>query len=203
MNVNQINSHVADSISRLLEQYKSRTGINGFYAAFGDQTQDLENAIFPMSAGTQIWDGTQTPAFGAQLDAIGTLVGIARNGLTDSEYLLFIFGKIGENYSDATLTTIGSIIANLFQGSAVLIQPYYPAGIAFQVIGSPIPESLYHLAQTLVENSLGAGIKLVFGAASPYTNVFRFAGPGVVGSVNGFADLSIPGSGGLFVELIN
>ena len=201
MLVTQIDSHVADALNRLLEQYKGRPGIAGLYSSIVEQIQLLENSIFALDAGRQLWNGTDTPAIGAQLDTIGLIVGISRNGLSDAEYLLFIFGKIASNFSDTTVPTILNVIGYLFQAPTVLIQEVYPAGILVEVIGSPLDPSLYPIAVSLVQAALGAGIQLVFIAASPQTDVFRFYAAGET-TQNGFGDLTNPSIGGGFIGLI-
>lgn len=202
MLVQKIDNHVAQALARLLQQYKGRPRIAGMYTAFVDQIQDLEDAIYALDAGRQLWNGTSSPAIGEQLDQIGTIVGISRNGLSDAEYLLFIFGKISENFSDTTIATILTVVGYLFQAEEVLLQEIYPAGVAIQVLGTTIPSSLFKIAESLVQASLGAGIQLVFMATSPTVNAFRFNGPGVNGATNGFGSLTDPTVGGVFVELI-
>lgn len=198
----QITTHVQDGLGRLLEQYKNKANIQGFYTAFLQHIQQLENALFSLDAGRQLWNGTTTPAVGAQLDLIGEIVGLPRSGMPDATYLLFIFGKIAENNSDTTIPTILSIIAYLFQATNVVVQETYPAAISMQVFGSALSPSLYSSAKQIVQQAIGAGIKLIFVGASSSTNVFRFFGPGVVGSINGFGDVSNPGIGGGFIGLI-
>lgn len=197
----QITNHVQQALARLLQQYQGRTFVTGLYTALIDQIQDLENAIYELDAGRQLWNGTNSPAVGEQLDQLGTIIGIQRNGLSDAEYLLFLFGKIAENFSDTTIPTILNVVAYLFQAQTVQITELYPAGIGLSVIGTPIPPSLYPVAKALVQAALGAGIQLVFAAASPNTNVFRMYAPGE-GSDNGFGDVNNPNIGGGFIGLI-
>ncbi len=197
----QLTNYVQTALSQLLTQYQGRPRIAGFYTAFADQAQELENAIFSLDAGRQIWNGTTTPAVGAQLDGIGEIVGIARNGLSDQEYTLLLFGKISENFSDDTIASIINVTLYVFGAVQILIQEIYPAGIYVVALGATTPTSLFNLVSTLIQNSAGAGIKVVL-AQSPVTNVFRFSGPGVVGSVNGFGSIYTPGSGGVFVGLV-
>lgn len=197
-----INNHVQQALARLLQQYKQRPLLAALITSLVVQIQDLENAIFALDAGRQLWNGTNTPAVGMQLDEIGTIVGISRNGLDDATYLLFIFGKIAENFSDTTTSTILNVIGYVFQAQQVIVQDIYPAGISVQVIGTPISPSLYLTAANLVQQSLGAGINLVFVGGSPSQNVFRFDGPGIVGAINGYSDLNNPSIGGDFVGLI-
>jgi len=195
-----ITTHVQDALNRLLEQYKNRPRIAGFYTSFVQQIQDIEDTTFALDSGRQIWDGSTTPAIGAQLDLIGQIVGISRNGLPDSEYILFIFGKIAENFSDDTVEAVLSVIQYLFQAQETLIEEIFPAGLYINVLNPAIPSNLFPLAKSLVQSAMGAGINLVI-STLPTINAFRFAGPGVTAS-NGFGDVFVPGSGGEFVGLI-
>lgn len=193
-----ITTHVQDSLNRFLQQYKGKQFINGFMTALVNQVQDLENAIYPLDSQRQIFN-----AVGEQLDGIGEIVGIKRNGLSDALYLLFLYGKIGENFSDSTIPALLTIIQNLFRAQTLIFSEVYPAGISVQVLGTGLDPSLYSLAIGLVQNSVGAGIKLTFAGGSPTTNVFRFDGPGIVGSLNGFGSTTDPTIGGVFVGIIS
>lgn len=204
----KLNNYVQLALSRLLQQYQGRTLITGVYTAIAQECQDLENAIFSLDGGRQLWNGTSTPAYGQQLDGIGEIVGISRNGLDDQQYILFLFGKIAENFSDGTIESVLAVIQYLFQGQ-IIIQAIYPAGLYVNILNPLIPQSLYPLVESLIMKAVGAGIKIVFTGTppappspAPPINVFRFAGPGVSGALNGFGDLNVPDSGGVFVGLI-
>jgi hypothetical protein len=151
----QITNYVQLALSRLLQQYQQRERIAGFYTAIATQCQELEDAIFSLDGGRQLWNGTTTPAYGAQLDGIGTLVGIARNGVSDQIYILLIFGKIAENFSDGTITSVQAVIQFLFQPTSYQAQEIFPAGLYVSVENPAIPESLYPLVESLVQNALG------------------------------------------------
>lgn len=195
-----INNHVQAALQRLLTQYQGRTYITGMYTGLVQQIQDLENAIFALDGGRQIWNGISTPAIGAQLDGIGQIVGIARNGLGDQQYVLLIFGKIAENFSDDTITAVLAVIGYIFQAQQVIVSEIYPAGLYVSILQPAIPSNLFPLAKNLVQNAIGAGIKLVL-TESQTTDVFRFAGSGV-GPQNGFGDANNPGTGGVLTGQI-
>lgn len=201
MIVQKINTHVRDALNRLLQQFKGRPRIESFYTALIQQVQDLEDALYDMDAAMQLWNGSSTPAVGAQLDIIGDLVGIKRNGLPDNEYILFIFGKIADNFSDTTIETIITIFGYLFQGE-VFLQELFPAGIGLEAFGSPIPPNLYPVAKGIVQQAMGAGIEIRYMAVSSHTNVFRYKGPNTIDAVNGYGTVSDPSQGGVYIGLI-
>ncbi len=203
MLVTRIDTHVPDALSRLLEQYKGRPRIAGIFTSLVTQVQILEDMLFSLDSGRQLWNGTSTPAVGQQLDNIGTLVGISRNGLSDTEYILFLFGKIAENFSDSTIPTLLTVIGYVFQAQTVLLYEYYPASLVVEAIGTPVPKDLWQTAANIVSGTIGGGIKLIFSGASSTTKVFRFAGAGVTGSNNGFGSPTDPTVGGGFIDLIS
>lgn len=193
--------HTQEALSRLMEQYKGLPLYEGFYRAFLEQIQEIEDATYELDADRQLWNGSTTPAIGKQLDNIGTLVGASRNGLPDDEYVLFLFGKIAENTSDTTMPTILSVVGYLFQADQIFVQDKPPAGVAVEVVNPRLPQSLFPIAKSFVQNALGAGISLIIGVCEP-TNCFRFMGPGVDGAINGFGDVTVPGIGGVFAGVV-
>jgi hypothetical protein len=201
MVIEKISTHTKDGLDRLLEQYKNKPRIMAIHSAFYDQIQILEDAIFEIDRGRQLWSGNDVPSFGQQLDNIGTIVGISRNGLSDAQYILFIFGKIAENFSDSTLDSISSIVGYLFQANQIIIQELPPAGLMIEAFGSQTPESLYVFAKNLVKAAMGAGIELVFASASIDEDIFSFDGNNT-NSSNGFSDVNSPLLGGKFISII-
>jgi hypothetical protein len=197
----KITTHVADGLARLAEQYKGRPKILAIHTAIYEQIQELEDAIYEIDKGRQLWDGSTSPAIGVQLDNIGTIVGISRNGLSDAQYLLFIFGKIAENFSDTTLASISSVVGYLFQADQIIIDELPPSGVMIEAFGSLIPENLYVFARNLVKAAMGSGVELVFACASADEDIFSCAGPNTNDS-NGFSSIYTPLHGGKFVGII-
>lgn len=194
----EINDHVQQALARFIQQYKGRPLTAGLMTAFVDQIQDLEDAIYGLDSERQLAN-----AIGQQLDGLGEIIGIKRNGLDDATYLLFLYGKIAENYSDTTINSIINIINFVFQAQVVLMQEVFPAGLSIQVAGTPLNPALFNIAVALVQAAMGAGILLVFIGGSSTVNIFRFFGPGVDGAINGFGDLFNPGVGGGFVSILS
>jgi hypothetical protein len=193
----QITNYLSDALSKLLQQYKGRPRLQGLLTAYMNEVQTLENALYPIDRLRQL-----AYAYGAQLDGLGEIIGIPRNGLSDSTYILFLYGKIAENFSDGTIPAIINVINYVFQAQVVIMQEVYPAGISVQVAGTPLSPSLFALAVGLVQAAMGAGIQLVFIGGSATVNIFRFDGPGVIGNINGFGDLNNPTVGGGFVSIL-
>lgn len=194
-----IPDHVEIALSQLLQQYKGKPRIEGVLAALVQQIQDLEDAIYPLNQYRQL-----AYAVGEQLDGLGEIIGLARNGMDDDTYRLFLIGTIAKNYSDTTITTIDTILALLLEPEFLLIFETFPAEIQVQFANSTRDPALFPLVALLVQQALGAGIKLGSLTVFDEENPFRFEklptqqGP----QGEGFGDALNPGSGGLFGDVI-
>jgi uncharacterized MnhB-related membrane protein len=193
----QITSHVQQALDRLLQQYKGQPRLQALITALVSQVQDLENAIFSLNGGRQVFG-----SFGEQLDNLGTIVGIARNGLSDSVYLIFILGTIAENNSDTTMDVMTNIVSTLFSVTSVFARDLYPAAVAFGVGSTSLDPSLYNTVIAIIEASLGAGIGLAYVSSFNATDPFRFKGIGEPNKFSGFAGVSPSVAGGKLAGLI-
>lgn len=205
MLVTEITNHVQQALQRLLTQYQLQPRIAAVITALVEQIQDLENGIYPINEGRQLWNGTTYPAVGAQLDGIGELVGIARNGLTDAEYLIFILGTIAENFSDTTINTITTIVSIFFRPTQLMAFEHFPAEMDFEVAGGPLDPSLYLTVALAIQASMGAGIKLGYIATFSETTAFKYdsALPFPMLTNNaGYGDATAPGPGGEYAGVI-
>ncbi len=199
----KITNHVQQALERLLQQYKGQPNLAAVITALVEQIQDLENAIFSLDEGRQLFNGTTYPSVGAQLDGIGELVGIQRNGLVDEEYLIFILGKIAENFSDTTIPTIVNIVGLLYNAPDIFLKECYPGGIAYEVGNPELPENLFNVAKFLVQSSLGAAIAIVYIATYDQDDVFTLGNiAGTVTKGQGFGSTTNPAEGGGFASLI-
>lgn len=208
MLVTEITTHVQDALGRLLQQYQGKPGIAALLSAIVEQIQQLENGMFPIDQGRQIFNGS---AVGAQLDGLGQLIGLSRNGLTDAQYLVLLLGTIAEDNSDTTAETLLNIVQTVFEATNVFIKDSNspgsyplsldsPATVAFGVGSPQIDPSLYPIVERIIQNSVGAGIAVYYLSSFDAANAFAMAGPQPW--VKGFADLNVPGSGGKFASLV-
>jgi hypothetical protein len=219
----RINDHVSAALERFMQQYEdvaltytltlhdgstlAVSAIGAILATQVDEAQELEDAIYALDHGRQFFDGVTFPASGAQLDGIGELVGIARNGLTDAEYLIFILGTIAENNSDTTVAAIVNIASLLFQVTVgLLAYEMPPAEFNLQFPDTtPLQAYLWPVAANIIHNALGAGISLgfisLYPAATP-TSPFRFSSVSTPSPGGGFSSIAQPTVGGGFARNI-
>lgn len=202
----QITNHVEAALARLMEQYQGAPNFEAIITALVEQIQELEDAIFSLDEGRQLYNGGGYPAIGAQLDGIGSLVGVARNGLSDEQYLLIILGTIAKNTSDTTVAAILNVITFVFQPVGLHLYEIFPAAIGFDFTSTPVDPTFYALVLNIIQEALGAGISLDYVIQYSATNPFAFIDlNGILPDFpngNGFDDLLVPGQGGVFGELI-
>lgn len=198
----RIPDHVQQALDRFLEQYKGKEKLTALVTALVNQVQDLEDAIYSLDEGRQLYNGTIFPSMGVQLDGIGELVGISRNGLNDAEYLVLILGKIGENFSDSTIPAVFTIIETLYNAEETFVKECFPGGVAFELGNPQLPEDLWTIAKFLVQNSLGATIAIVYIGKYDPANVFKCSRVGGPMRGQGFGSLANPAAGGGFAGLI-
>lgn len=218
MIVTKITNHVQAALDRFIEQYKGRVLLAGLMTSLVQQIQDLENAVYPLDQYRQLLF-----AYGQQLDNLGEIIGLERNGLPDDEYLVLLLGTIAENNSDTTAPVMLYIVQTVFQATSVFIKDPNsntgaagPAQVAFG-IGSPtFPESLYPIIETLIANSVGAGIAITYLSSFDASGCFAMAGPqawtrqlppSFTPSPSqpwpfGFGDLNNPNVGGGYASLL-
>jgi hypothetical protein len=97
MTYSKMNDLVAQAQARLISQFQNKPKIAGFLSAFSQQVQDLENAVWQLNT-----ERALPIAVGAQLDGLGSIVGIKRLGRDDETYRAAIKGQIGVNTTNAT-----------------------------------------------------------------------------------------------------
>jgi hypothetical protein len=195
MLASRIDTHTADALFRLMQQYKDKPRLAALIAAFVDPAQDLESAIYALDAGRQLYSSV-----GKQLDNLGEIIGITRGGLSDAQYLIFLLGTIAKNNSDTTIDTMITLVQLLFSAQVVQLKEMYPAAVAFGVGGTTLDPALYPLVEQIIIDTLGAGISLVDLAVYDGLGAFAFAGGAQTDG--GFGDVNDSAVGGTFASLI-
>ncbi len=192
-------THVEEALSQLLQQYQGQPRLESLLTALVNQIQDLEDASYPLNAGRQL-----AFAVGQQLDGLGEIIGLPRNGLDDDTYRIFLIGTIAKNFSDSTIKSITTILLLLLDPAFLLVFETFPAGVSVQFGGSTRDPSLYNLIAQLAQEALGATITLTFVSEIDPVNPFRFlktpTQPGPQGG--GFDDALNPGAGGKWAGVI-
>lgn len=173
MAITQITNHVTAAQSRLIQQYKDSTNLKDLIEdLFGTQVQEIENVFWDLLSRLDI-----NSMVGTQLNNLGTIVGQARNGQTDTAYRLFIQAKVGVNVSESEASRIIDVWKLISLADIVYLFEAFPAevDIYYDTSFNP-PQALIDLAFQLIQNVVGAGVAVGFIARINNVNDFGFDG---------------------------
>lgn len=194
--VEPITTHVADALSRLLEQYKDAARLRGIITAIAGPVQTIEDAITALALARSIDD-----AEGAHLDRLGEIVGYLRPPLlSDEAYRIFIVAKIGVNASQGETERVIEIYKLITQAQTVRLSEYFPAAVELFSDGS-IPAGMSATVLQFMNDVVPAGVSVNNLSIGAYYGANSFTiGPSETGG--GFGDLNDPEAGGGFGALV-
>jgi len=201
MTVALITDHIEQAVARLATQYQGAPTVVGMFSALVGRVQVLEDVLEDLNTQRLLTGGK---ARGAQLDAIGTVVGLKRGNLDDATYYVLLLGTVAKNYSDGTVPTLLALAQAIWQASAAYITtPDAPgharraayAQLSLAVADPQTPDSLTNLLVGIVQAALGGGITLV--SVCKYASAGAFACQGPQPWVAGCSDIDGQGGGAL------
>lgn len=197
-------SQVSDAVKLLIQQFRGKPHVEALLSSYIKQVQELETAIFLVHTQRQF-----ALAEGTQLDGIGQIVGLQRNGADDSFYRVLLMLKVLVNRSKANVDDIILMVHTLSGDVADFEVREFATGVAefeleiFDILDADQAEIQWvHKFLSLMR---GAGIRcLTFypnDAALTDTHIFSF-GPSNDhdGTAYGFPDTGVAGSGGGFIR---
>lgn len=160
----------ARASAALLEQFKRRPKVNALLGNYVAELQALEGAFYDIYASRNV-----NAAEGDQLDILGTIVGLARNGRTDVEYRVAIKSQVAINISSGTPDEIMDIMRAVLGYDGVFTEDV--AYILYRVPSEthPIPTGAADYAAVLhALTPAGVGSQFQYGMT---TTPFCFDGP--------------------------
>lgn len=175
----------------------SQTKVQKFLGAIVGPFQTLEDA-----AQQCIFDRGVNTAVGAQLDTIGKIVGIPRNGVTDDEiYRRLIRAQISSNKSDGLIEdmlTITDLV--VFDPAATyVLDNTGVAAFVLKVEGVVLTFELAEFLMRFLRRAVSAGVRIIMEFwQEPETDMFTFDG----GAGLGFGDTLNALTGGAFASAI-
>jgi hypothetical protein len=199
-----IANHTDQAFGRLLEFYKGKPRVVALLRAFAQRSQVVEDTLAQLKTGLLLFGNG---AVGAQLDAIGQIVGIARNGTSDGVYRILILGSIAKNYSSGSLETLTTLCQTLYQTPEVYVSTPNSPGHAREAaygeiilsVGNPKTDAaLFPVILNIVLEAMPAGVRLV--SVSTFTGQ-AICAEGPQSWVAGFSELSGQGGGNLATVL--
>lgn len=192
-----IDTHEEDAKNRLIEQYKKKPRIEGLVSALGaKQYQDIEDGICGLFDRLNI-DLSE----GVQLDGIGQIVGQKRMGASDDVYRLFLKTKVSANNSKSSIEDVISAWTILTGSENIEVKEIFPATVQISSDFN-IPSPFDALIKDLLQDILGAGVRLEGILVFDPENAFAFAETPDNPNTGGFGDLNDPNVGGEFARFV-
>lgn len=182
------NDRQATAANLLVDIFREKPLFLLLLSSYVAETQELENELFDL--GDAFWVNTAT---GVQLDGIGEIVGIARDGADDTVYRIRIKARIFINLSSGTPNQILTLVRALLPAGvpAVIYTPYYPAAFAISVTGITLSEVSEISAAVIETTPVGVRSNFVYSLDTD-DNTFQFSSTAFsqTSATQGFADLS-------------
>ena len=190
----KITDHEAAAVARLLTQYKDKPNFEGIIRSIVEQYQDAEDATFDLIAGRAL-----LTAEGQQLDNLGTIVGVERQGFDDDFYRTLIFVQIGKNTSQGEPEKLITILQLLTAATRVLYVNLNFASVQLLTDGIITDEQVNFTYDNMEEIAAG-GVRIDHILC--YTdNTFAFQGNNPLAPGLGLGDSDDSNVGGFFATL--
>ena len=192
MSISLITNIVDRARARMLEQFKTdcAPNLDNLLSIFMQEVQELENQV-----GLLFEERNVTDAEGAQLDIIGSIVGIDREGRSDTEYRDAIQVQIQVNNTGGQEASIAALLGVLTAATIIDIREVFPAGLDIFINSS---ELSLNTIQSL-RKAVAATVSIQFSQTNALTP-FAFAGDSVG---DGFGNLVTPTDGGAFAFVLS
>jgi len=151
--ISQITTHIADAKARLLSQFQGKPLIEGLLDAIDQQVQDYEDATIALQGLLDI-----ASMVGDQLDGIGTILGRAREGLSDADYRTALTERISALYSSGEPEAVIQAYILATGATSVTYVPDYPAKFGLDGNGTE-PANLLSIIEAAAP--AGVGVQLL------------------------------------------
>lgn len=180
MSLAYVTDHESRAASRLTEQFKDKAAVVALLKTWAAQVQDIEDSVYQL----QLQRGLAT-ATGINLDLLGAIVGQPRGGRNDTQYKLWIAGRVLVNKSRGKTPQIIAIAAKLCNGP-VRLREYPPAAFVIYCDRVIVGNDGVEIAK-LLKIAKAAGVRMHFvWYDSPTAFRFSTSGSRAFSSSRGF-----------------
>jgi len=118
------------------------------------QFEEVETTFYDLLTMTSLATAT-----GSQLDVIGVEVGLARNGMNDTDYRAALYIQITLNISCGTPEVIYSLLRDLLGCTNIVLSFLYPAKLIVDQDSGYTEEEIRSYRQNVVPAGVGFGIQ--------------------------------------------
>jgi hypothetical protein len=191
MSLSPITDHVARRLARLATIYRNSESHKGVLSALTKQVQAIEDAAFGLLVLRSLND-----AAAAQLDEVGRILGVEREGRTDDALRLRLRAQILINNRSGEVDTLLLIVRLLTPALAsVSLDEFFPASAVGHVDGVAITDGPEIARLLRLAKAAGVNVQLTYQDTSD-ENVFTLSDVSQTGPGLGLGDSSNASVGG-------
>lgn len=154
----------------IVEQYERSDNLLSLLDVFSKSIEEIEDVAQDLITKTSLTGST-----GVQLDGIGEIVGVPRNGRNDTQYREVIRAKILLNRSGGEVEAIIETLKIIADITFVEVEEIYPA----RVVITSDPTFIIDGIEDILDNVAGAGIKVDFVFVERDEPIFAFDNEGI------------------------
>lgn len=149
--------HCALGLARLIAQYRDKAGMRAVVCILGDRLTEIDQAAQNVRAYRGL-DG----AYGAQLDALGEVLQLRRNGVSDGRYAQRLHGAALARGSHGRPDELIGILQVLAAGTTSVLEheEHFPGVVLMRSDGDTAREDGRSAAQSL-RSAVVAGVRLI------------------------------------------
>jgi hypothetical protein len=193
----QRTDHDAAGRALLATQYRRQVNFEALVSTYLDQVQELEDVLFDVLRILASRDAQ----VGAQLDLIGRIVGQAREGRTDADYLPWIQARVIANRASGLPDEILTLLTLVAPELGHVLEFFYPASYLVTLSGA-LADATQVAALLRAVTGAGIGAQLVYSTEED-ASTFTFASGDTeeASTDQGWAD-DAQTTGGVFADVV-
>lgn len=197
MAIARITSHAAEAIALLLEQYQDKPRLKALALSYLRRCQELDDTAWDVVIKRIIEN-----AEGAQLDALGRLVGQQRESRVDNVYRIYILARIRINWSRGKPDDIIEVLRIV---EATDFSVRWSGADTFEIFFPDPPVTAALILFDLANQARAAGVRIDFVLGLSSARAFRFgdADDLTFNATVGLGDEADPATGGLLEDVIS
>jgi len=160
-----ISDYISRGVARLIEQFKRKPNIEKYLEVFLEEIQEVEYVMNDMLVLRQLQN-----AAGVNLDGLGEIVGLTRDGRSDSAYRNEIIFQAAFNFNCGQPDFVIDFIKHVTSSSNVVYNEMYPATVYMQITSAILNIQLANN----IKDIMPAGVQLEITTSYEELNVFQF-----------------------------
>jgi hypothetical protein len=149
MTLTKNTDQAGSALALLLEQYKGLPKFAALLNSYTAEIQKLEDALWQLYSEVDI-----DTAVGVQLDGLGEIIGLDREGRSDDQYRIFLKARILSNRASGLIEEILSVLTTIVGSTSTFeLQERFPAAIIIDYNDVFLPDTMASFSNASFSNA--------------------------------------------------